>query len=76
MPPTESRYQKIQYACQAAILKVTLLKINRLLHIYGSDTPVKFWPDIQSQTKVRVCKPKNPIGPQDGPFESDIAENQ
>ena len=31
--------------------------------------------DIQSQTKVRVQKPKNPIWPPDGHFESDIAEN-
>ena len=30
----ESENQKIQYGCLAAILKLTLLKINRLLHIY------------------------------------------
>ena len=29
----ESRNQKFQYGCLAAILKLTLLKINRLLHI-------------------------------------------
>ena len=28
MPPTESRYRKIQNGCQVDILKVTLLKIN------------------------------------------------
>ena len=39
--------QKIQYGHQAAILKVTLLKINRLLSIYTSDVPVKFGLDIQ-----------------------------
>ena len=32
----ESGNQKIQYGCLAAILKLTLLKINRLLHIYIS----------------------------------------
>ena len=37
-----------------------------------------FWKrrfDIESQTKVRVWKPKNPIWPPDSHFESDIAEN-
>ena len=32
----ESGNQKIQYGCLAAILKLALLKINRLLHIYIS----------------------------------------
>ena len=32
--------------------------------------------DIQNQSKVRVRKPKNPIWPPGGHFESDIAENQ
>ena len=34
------------------------LKINRLLPIYISIVPLKFGVDIQSQTKVRVRKPK------------------
>ena len=59
MPPTKSRHRKIQYGRQAAILKMTLLKINRLLPIYISIVPLKFGVDIQSQTKVRVWKPKN-----------------
>ena len=76
MPPTESGNRKIQYGHQAAILKMTLLKINRLLPIYISIVPLKFEVDIQSQTKVRVWKPKNPIWPLGGHFESDVAENQ
>ena len=54
----ESGNQKIQYGCLAAILKLTLLKINKLLHIYISIVPLKFKVDIQSQRKVRVWKPK------------------
>ena len=38
---------------------MTLLKINRLLLIYISIVPLKFEVDIQSQSKVRVRKPKN-----------------
>ena len=72
----KSGNQKFQYGCLAAILKLTLLKINRLLHIYISIVPLKFGVDIQSQTKVRVWKPKNPIWPPGGHFESDLAENQ
>ena len=72
----ESGNQKIQYGCQAAILKLTLLKINKLLHIYISIVLLKFGVDIQSQSKVRVWKPKNPIWPPGGHFESDVAENQ
>ena len=72
----ESGNQKFQYGCLAAILKLTLLKINRLLHIYISIVPLKFEVDIQSQSKVRVRKPKNPIWPPGGHFESHIAENQ
>ena len=70
--------KKSQYGRQAAILKVTSLKINRLLPIYMyiSIVPLKFAVDIQSQTKVRVWKPKNPIWPPGGHFESDLAENQ
>ena len=67
---------KIQYGHQAAILKMTLLKINRLLPIYIGFVLLKFEVDIQSQSKVRVWKPKNPIWPPGGHFESDIAENQ
>ena len=37
---------------------MTLLKINRLLPIYISIVPLKFEVDIQSQSKVRVRKPK------------------
>ena len=48
MPPTESRYRKIQYVRQTAILKVTMLKINRLLPMHTSDVPVKFGIDMQS----------------------------
>ena len=76
MPPTESRNRKIQYGHQAAILKMTLLKIKMLLPIYISIVPLKFEVDIQSQTKVRVWKPKNPIWSLGSHFESDVAENQ
>ena len=72
----ESENQKFQYGCLAAILKLTLLKINRLLHIYISIVPLKFGVDIQSQTKLRIGKPKNPIWPPGGHFESGLAENQ
>ena len=58
MPPTESRTRKIQYGSQADILKMMLLKINRLLPIYISIVPLKFEVDIQSQSKVRIWKPK------------------
>ena len=37
---------------------MTLLKIDRLLPIYISIVPLKFEVDIQSQSKVRVRKPK------------------
>ena len=70
----ESGNQKIQYGCLAAISKLTLLKINRLLHIYISIVLLKFVVDNQSQTKLRVWKPKNPIWPPGGHFESDVAE--
>ena len=72
----KSGNQQIQYGCLAAILKLTLLKIDRLLHIYISIVLLKFGVDIQSQTKVRVWKPNNPIWPPGGHFESDVAENQ
>ena len=76
MPTTESRCWNIQYGHQVAILKVTLVKINRLLPIHTRDVPVKFGVDIQSQTKVRVRKLKNPIWPPGGHVASDITENQ
>ena len=72
----ESGNQKIQYGHQAAILKVTYLKINRLFSIHTSNVLLKFGLDIQSQTEVRVRKPKNPRWLPGGHFESDIAENQ
>ena len=76
MPPTESRNRKMQHGCQAAILKMTSLKINRLLPIYISIVPLKFGVDIQSQTKVRFRKLKNPRWPPGGNFEINVAENQ
>ena len=72
----ESGNQKIQHDCLAAILKLTLLKINRLLHKYIGIVLLKFGVDIQSPTKVRVWKPINPIWPPGGHFESGVAENQ
>ena len=53
MPPTESKNRKIQYGHQAAILKVMLLKINRLLPMYTIIVLLKFGVDIPSQTKVK-----------------------
>ena len=70
----ESGNQKIQYGCQAAILELTQLKINRIIPIYISTVPLKFGVDIHSQTKVRVWKPKNPIWPPGGHFEINVAE--
>ena len=67
---------RIQCGSQAAILKVTLLKINRLLSIHTSNLLLKFGLDIQRQTKVRIRKLKNPIWPPGGHFENDIYENQ
>ena len=43
---------------------------------YISIVPLQVGVDIQSQTKVRVWKPKNPIWPPGGHFESDVAQNQ
>ena len=50
--------KKTHYGRQATILKVTSLKINRLLPIYISVVPLKFGVHIQSQTKVRIQKQK------------------
>ena len=72
----ESANQKIQYCHQAAILKMTYLKINRLFSLHTSNVLLKFGLDIQNQTEVRVRKPKNSRWPPGGHFESDIAENQ
>ena len=44
--------KKIQYGHQAAILKVTSLKINRLFSIYTNNVLLKFGLDIESQTEV------------------------
>ena len=59
----ESGNQKIQNGHQADILKVTYLKINRLLSIDTSNVLLKFGLDIQSQTEVRARKQKNPRWP-------------
>ena len=72
----ESGNQKIQYGCQAAILKLIPLKINRLLPIYTIIESLKFRVHVQSQTKVRVWKPKNPIWLPGGHIEINVAENQ
>ena len=73
IPPTESRYRKIQYGHQAAISKVTLVKIKSLFFsLHTSDLPVKLSLDIQSQTKVRVRKTKNSIWLPGGRCESVI----
>ena len=72
----ESGNRKIHYGRQTAILKLTSLKINRLLPIHISIVPLKFGVDIQSLTKVRVRKPKNPIWLPVGHFEINVAENQ
>ena len=76
MPPTESKNWKIQYGHQAAILKMTSLKIIRLLPIYISIVQLEFGVDIQSQIKVRVRKQKNPIWQSGDHFEMNVAENQ
>ena len=47
----ESKNRKIQYCHQSAILKMTLLKINRLLSLHTSNMWLKFRLDIQSHTK-------------------------
>ena len=51
---SESGNWKIQYGCQAAILKVTLLKIYRLPSLHTSNLSLKFGLDIQSQINVIV----------------------
>ena len=61
MPPTEYTNEKSNMAA------------NRLLPIYTSILLLKLGVDIQSQTEVRVRKPKNPIWPPGGHFETDVA---
>ena len=53
----ESGNQKIQYACQAAILKVTSLKINRLLPMTIINMPMKFEIEIPKQSWLTLWKP-------------------
>ena len=67
---------RIQYGRQTVILKVTLLKSNRLLSIHTSNLLLKFGLNIQSQPKVRIRKLKNPIWPPGGHIEYDISGNQ
>ena len=54
MQPTVFRDWKIHHGCQAAILKMILLKINRFQPINTSIVQLVFGVDIQSQTKARV----------------------
>ena len=72
----QSRNWKIQYVCWAAILKMTLLKFDRLLTIYTSIVLLKFGVDNQSQTKVRVQKQKTSIWPPGSHFESGVFKIQ
>ena len=53
----ESGNQEIQYGCQAAILKVTLLKINRLLPMTTINMHMKFEIEILKQTWFTLRKP-------------------
>ena len=53
----ESRNWKIQYGCQAAILKVTSLKIKMLLPIATKHMHMKFEIEIPKQTWVTLRKP-------------------
>ena len=64
MPCIEPRKGKIQHGGQVTILKITLLKIDRLLLIYTSIMPLKFGVDILGQTKVRVQNQKIQYGRQ------------
>ena len=57
MPPTKSRNWKIQYGRQAAILKVTSLKINRLLPMTTINMHMKFEIEIPKQTWLMLRKP-------------------
>ena len=66
--------RKIQYGHQAAILKITRQRFDRLLPIYTGIVLLKFGIDIQSQAKFTVRKPKNPIWPPGSHFDSGVAE--
>ena len=54
----QSGNRKIQHGHQAAILKMTLLKINRLLFIYTSDVPLKFGLIFKAKLKLDSGKKK------------------
>ena len=69
----ESGNQIIHYGHQAAILKVTYLKVKRRPSIHIGDVLLKFGLDIQSQTEVKVQKPTNPLWLTGSHFESDFA---
>ena len=58
----ESGNQKIQYGCQAAILKLTPLKINRLLPIYISTVPLKFGMIFKAKLKLESGNQKIQYG--------------
>ena len=53
----ESENRKIQYGHQAVILKVTSLKIDRLLPMATINMHVKFEIEISKQTSVMLRKP-------------------
>ena len=48
---------KIQYGCQAAILKVISLKINRFLPMATNEIHIKFEIEIPKQTRVTLQNP-------------------
>ena len=57
----ESGNQKFQYGHQVAIMKVTSLKINRLLPMTTMNMHMKFGVDIpKPNLKLESRKPKNP----------------
>ena len=66
--------QKIQHGCQAAILKVTSLKINRLLPMTTINMHMKFEIEIPKQTWLMLRKPCHlqTDGRTDGQGESSI----
>ena len=72
----ESGNKKIQYGHPVAILKLTLLKINRLLLSLKLKFQSKLDLHSGNHATFRVQKPKNPIWPPGGHFENDVAENQ
>ena len=60
----ESGNQKIQYGHQAAILKVTSLKINRLLPMTTINMHIKFEIEIPKQTWLTSRKPSQLQSPE------------